>query len=188
MRRLALLVVIIVLVLGVRWALASRAAHDATRASEVVRSFINSVSHNDDATALSTLTRAARAQIGGNVGARTHTSGSTDYQVGDAHVQGDAAQVPVEFKTAQGAQQARFLLRREEGAWKLYGIALKAPDGADITFDMEHPAAVFGDLMREVGKGIGQAMKGAGEGAAAALQGFADGLGSAVHDSSAAKR
>ena len=81
--------------------------------------------------------------------------------VGAAVITEDTALVPVTGEDGT----AKYMLRKEDGAWKLHGIKVEMMPGSEMTMDFEKPEEMFGGAMgAAMGDAMGEAMKEMGEG------------------------
>jgi hypothetical protein len=103
-------------------------------------------------------------------------NGSSSFTVGEPVVQEDTATVPVILKDQNGSTDAALKLRREEGEWRVRGIALATyPGGPQFNLNFENPQSVIPEAFRAAGFALGQVTRGMEAGAAAFAKGFEQG-------------
>jgi hypothetical protein len=148
------------------------AAHDTTV------NFMSALNSGDRQALDNTLTLKARdAMKDSKLGDNKKENG--DYNVGDAKVDGDNAEVPVTVKDSDSdkTHDIKVKLRREANEWRVYAMVIPTDSaGGDLTIDFEHPEAIVGDVFQVIGKGVGSLLKGVGEGLGAMFEGLGRGL------------
>lgn len=142
--------------------------HNDQRASEdTARSFMEAAQKGDEQALKATLTTKAREKLNAGTSSRLNLkkNGAGDYTLGQATVDGDTAQVPMTLKREGKETKGHIKLRREEGQWKVYALSAPlVPGGQELTFDLENPEAILGELMKQMPQVMGEGMKTMGEG------------------------
>jgi hypothetical protein len=158
--------------------ISARGANERNRAGEAARRFLAAMDDGDQAAAERSLTRRAREQMRSS-DLLPHGNGekrSTGFTVGEPAVHEDTATVPVVLKDVKESTDATLKLRREEGEWRVSGIALATyPGGPQFNVDFENPESVIPEAYRTVGFALGQMTHGMEAGAAAFAKGFEQG-------------
>ncbi len=150
--------------------------HNDQRAAETtVRNFMEASKTGDKNGVNATLTTKAREKMQSGTGTNMATQkagSSADYTIGETTVNGDTAQVPVTVNNNGREQQMTMKLRREDGEWRIYAMAIPlGPGGADFTFDFENPEGSLGEMFKGMGQAMGQALRGMSEGFKQGMQG-----------------
>ncbi len=150
--------------------------------ASVTRAFIDAGNRGDTATAESLLTRLARQNVQSDKGKnlaftkKDPVTGAQrkwdDYTVGSATIEGDKAVVPVTTKENGKSEIVKFMLRNEDGAWRVYALSFPIGPGNEMTLDLEHPEQFLAELFKMLPKAMEQGAKAMGDG----LKALGDGL------------
>jgi hypothetical protein len=142
---------------------------------DVSRQFMEAWRKADEPGMRALMTRTAREKMDRPFD--VHQNAGTQYGVGQAAIQDDFAQVPVTVRDDGKEEKITIKLRQDEGEWRVYALTFPLTEGGpEVTFDMEHPEAFYGDLFKGLGQGLGAMFKGMGEGMGAMLKGLGEGL------------
>ena len=147
---------------------------DSSRARETANTFLSAFQRADRPAAEAQLTRVARERgwIGEEIAkTRSHDTGFT---LGEPQIEKDTAQVPVTFTSESKPTEGFLRLRREEGAWRVWGLTFRQ-DGVEFTLDFEHPENMLGDVGRVVGQALGSALRDAARGMESFFTGLSQG-------------
>src|SRR5262249_14323731 len=135
-------------------------ANDRDAARETIVRLIELSRRGDNAAALELFTDQARPQVRKEGGPDPFLArpGET-FEVGDAVVTGDRADVPVTVREAGRDQHMVFKLRRQGADWRVYGFTAQfLPDDPtfQLTIDFENPQntakELFGADLEAMGK------------------------------------
>lgn len=147
---------------------------------DTVRTFLEASDRDDKPAAMAMLTKKAQAFF--KDGKSDGMDKVQNYQIGASTVMGDSATVRVDATESGKPQKVDFLLRQEEGAWRIYGMAISMePGGGKLTLNFEKPEEMLGEMFKgmgqamskgleEIGKGMGKALESAGKGMQDGLQ------------------
>jgi hypothetical protein len=158
--------------------IAAHGANDRNQAREAAHGFLKAMAAGDQAAAERALTRRAREMMQSSdmLSGPKGKTGSGGYTLGDPLVRDDAASVPVTMKDDSGSTDATIQLRREEGEWRVRGMAFATyPGGPKFNLDFENPQDVLPEAFRTAGFAFGQMTRGIQDGAAAFAKGFEQG-------------
>lgn len=133
------------------------AAADEAAAEEVARLFLEAGSSSDREAFLGLLTAEARAAMGADESGRPGAPPGP-FTIGRAVVEGELARVPVTTTEGGVEQRAELRMRLEEGAWRVFGVALTiVPGQPEFFMDFEHPEAVLDVITDAFQEGLEQA-------------------------------
>ena len=114
----------------------SRTNPIAASPSETVRCFLDAVRAGDRSVATALLTSAARTALDGDGELGLHGDGIRGYDLGAESIEGEEATVGATIHEDDSEQQTDFLLRRENGVWRIRGMSVSFGDGR-FTLDFE---------------------------------------------------
>jgi len=160
---------------GVAWAAVACGLSDAAAAQGTVERFMAASQRKDKVELKATLTKKAQQVMGDRIGDGNKQDSTESFVVGTAAINADLATVPV-TQSGEKDQPMKFLLRREDGEWRIYGFTVSGVPGGEITFNFEEPGQFAGEVLKVVGGAMGAAMKDFGKGLGAGLKGFAEGF------------
>jgi len=139
--------------------IAGAARNDAASARDVARAFVEAGKSGDTDAFAALLTVAAQKELGPAGPAGGGPQG--EYRLGDAVVTGDSAYVPVSANDSGTEQTADLRMRLEAGEWRIYGVALRNPDGTPAFFiDFEHPEEMLKTVIGAMGDSLAAAFGG----------------------------
>ncbi len=125
--------------------------------AQVAEAFMQATSSGDQAAFLALLTAKARESLesAGDNGGFTGESFDS-YTIGDAAVAGTEATVPVHAVQDGEPQNASLKMRQEDGAWRVYGMAMEMAPGSEITINLERVGEMVEQMATALGDAIGQ--------------------------------
>jgi hypothetical protein len=142
---------------------------------DTTRQFMDALKRADEPGVRALMTQTARQRMDKPL--NMTRKDSMQYTLGAPVVHDTFAQVPVAVHDGGKDGSITVKMKQDEGEWRVYAIGFAlAPGTSEITFDMEHPDAIYGDLFRGLGEGMGAMFKGMGEGMGAMLKGLGEGL------------
>ena len=137
--------------------------------------FMEALRRADEPAVRSLMTRAARERT--NKPLDLGHKDTMQYTLGQPTVHDDTASVPVTIHDNGKTDSITVKMKQDEGEWRVYALGFAvAPGSSEITFDMEHPDALFADIFRGLGEGMGAMFKGMGEGMGAMMKGLGEGV------------
>lgn len=104
---------------------------------DVAFAFFEAARANDKAGIEALFTDKARASMSSDSSFDIHSATVGAFDVGSATIQGNEAQVPVTAEMDDQEQDMRLLMRRESGAWQLYGFDVSIGGEGWMTFNLE---------------------------------------------------
>lgn len=142
--------------------------------ASVTKAFIDASNRGDKESAEALLTRLARENVKSGKGEGVSITKKDpvtsknrkwdDYSVGAAVIDGENATVPVTTKSNEKSETMKFKLRREDGAWKVFGFAFPIDaNGQEIVLDLEHPERFAGELLKALPQALGEGLKKLGD-------------------------
>ena len=138
----------------------SPGAHSEGRASPpdaVVRAMIEAANAGDAEGFFSRLTSKARAGLESGSSLSLKEARTEDYTVHAGEIEGEEARVRVDGTRNGQRQTMHFLLRREESAWRAWGVSVELGrgPGSELTMNFEE----IGDIAETLAKELGSSLK-----------------------------
>lgn len=127
--------------------------------SQTVEKFLEAIQRDDRAVFTALLTEASREALAGGEGLSFSSENLDGYDVGAESIRDATAEVAVEVHHDGATQDARLLLRRENGLWRIHGMRVAFGEG-ELTLDFEAEAlGAVGEMVEQLGNELGQALQ-----------------------------
>ena len=138
---------------------ASSANADARTPEDVALAFFETARSGDDEALARLFTEKARAGVASGEGIQIDAERLGEFEIGTAIVEGDQAKVPTYAVLDGEGQDMRLLMRREAGAWRLFGFDVSIGGEGWMTFNLES----IEELLAGFAEGMATQMAGAME-------------------------
>ena len=112
----------------------------------VAHAFFTASVEGDVETFESLLTAKARAGMQAGDGGFDLTGNVGSFEVGDAILAKDTAEVPVQATIEGDSQKMRLCMRHEEDAWRVYGFRVELDENNSMMIDLESMAEMFSEM------------------------------------------
>ncbi len=121
---------------------------------QVAERLMQAAATQDEAAFLAVLTKKAREALGADQSGSFSGQEYDSYTIGDAVIDGGEASVPVEAVNAGEPESLNLKMRNEDGAWRLYAMAMVLAPDTEMTVNFEN----MGEMLQELAEGMGDAI------------------------------
>jgi hypothetical protein len=134
---------------------AATADQAAAEPASVATRFLQAVQREDERAMAALVTKGARAALEGE-GFELNGQRLQSFEIGATSVNGGEAEVEAVVLEDGERKSNDILLRREAGAWRVYGMRLQFGDGT-FTVDLEEMSQMVAELGEQIGAGLEEA-------------------------------
>lgn len=134
-------------------------AAPAASPEQVVENFVQAANTGDQAALEETLTEKARAGLTQGGGFSVGAASYSDYTIGQSSIAGDTASVPLTVVEDGEPQAMTMQLRRENGQWGIYAMAIEAGEGVSFTADLETLGESLAGMAQSIGEEFANAVQ-----------------------------
>jgi hypothetical protein len=130
---------------------------------EVATAFFEAGRAEDEALFMSYMTAKARRDLAADPSSSINLSGDAvgAYTVATATIDGDEAQVPVTMEQSGTDQRGTLKMRQDDGAWRIYAMALSMAEGMEITINFEQMESMMDSFTDAMGDALQGGMESA---------------------------
>jgi hypothetical protein len=127
--------------------------------TQVVEAFMKAQSTGDETVLNTLLTAKAREAMESDAAGGFSDNPLDSYTIGAETITGDQASVDVQAMDDGEPQNAAMKLRLEDGAWRVWGIAMKLGPDSEFTMDMEKMGEMVEGLVEGLAEGLAEGIQ-----------------------------